>query len=228
MYDWHKVSNDPMNQKAHQEMSAFLMSILYSYEGSRLDLLKKFSTEKSVLDIGAGEHDPSYFSDNWEHQHIASAAKKCTGLDIEQHLVDFYNEKGFNFICMDATSNVDMGDRFDFIFCGDVIEHTNSPVDLILFIKRHLTSAGSALITTPNPFSNFIKNWHAKSGYDFFQANLEHTCWITTTTMNEICRRTNMTLHGIHLHKSVIDIRNSQPGIPIDLLIPEFIFEIKI
>jgi 2-polyprenyl-3-methyl-5-hydroxy-6-metoxy-1,4-benzoquinol methylase len=227
MYDWTKISTDPMNHDAHMEMQKFIGSILYKYDGSRLDLLRKFARDKTVLDIGAGEHDPGYFREDWEHQHLAAVAKSCTGLDIEQRLVDFYNNKGFKFICMDATSKNDIGERYDFIFCGDVIEHTNSPYDMICFVKRHLTAKGTAVITTPNPFSNFMKRWQLRGGYDFFQANLEHTCWITTTTMNELCRRAKMKFHGIYLHKSVIEVRNNQPGLQIDLLIPEFIFEIR-
>ena len=227
MYDWKKNTNDPMDPTAHAEMSKYLLSRLFGYECSRIELIQQFAANKKVLDIGAGEHDPKYFSENWEHQHIASAAQHCTGLDLEQHLVDHYNSKGFNFICMDATSAENTGEQYDFIFCGDVIEHTNSPVDLVLFIKRHLKPGGSAILTTPNPFSNFMRKWQSQTGHEFFQANLEHTCWITATTMNEICRRAKVSLHGIHLNKSVIDVRNKEAGFPIDLLIPEFIFEIR-
>ena len=157
MYDWKKNTNDPMDPTAHAEMSKYLLSRLFGYECSRIELIQQFAANKKVLDIGAGEHDPKYFSENWEHQHIASAAQHYTGLDLEQHLVDHYNSKGFNFICMDATSAENTGEQYDFIFCGDVIEHTNSPVDLVLFIKRHLKPDGSAILTTPNPFSNFMR-----------------------------------------------------------------------
>ena len=61
-------------------------------------------------------------------------------------LREHYNAKGFDFRHVDATSDVDLGDRFDRVFIGDVIEHVNDPVALLNFAKRHLQPNGRILV----------------------------------------------------------------------------------
>jgi hypothetical protein len=68
MFDWRKVSSDPTNREATRGVDALLRSITRIEETSRLDMVLDFCRDKDVLDIGAGEHDVSFFSEEgWEH-----------------------------------------------------------------------------------------------------------------------------------------------------------------
>lgn len=127
-------------------------------------------------------------SPNWKHRHIVNASKKCLGVDILEPLVKKLNNSGFNVVCADATSNSDLGERFEVVVVGDVIEHVNDPVALVKFCARHLKDANSRIyISTPNPF---FDSWREMLKHDgTFIANFEHTSWITPTNMVEIATR---------------------------------------
>ena len=77
MFDWRKVSRDPTDRPATMGMDAFFRSITKVEETSRLDMILDFCRGQEVLDIGAGEHDVSFFSEEgWEHGRIAKVANR--------------------------------------------------------------------------------------------------------------------------------------------------------
>ncbi|HEX5688678.1 MAG TPA: methyltransferase domain-containing protein, partial [Roseiflexaceae bacterium] len=113
---------------------------------ARIEMILAFCSGQDVLDIGAGEHDPSYYSEEgWEHGRIRGVARRAVAAEINPALCDHYNAKGFDFRCVDATSDTDLGERFDRVFMGDVIEHVNDPVALLGFARRHLKPGGRIL-----------------------------------------------------------------------------------
>jgi 2-polyprenyl-3-methyl-5-hydroxy-6-metoxy-1,4-benzoquinol methylase len=105
--------------------------------------------DKRVLDIGVVEHAARYVDrEGWRHGHIHRVAARCVGVDILEPLVQELNLRGFDVHCVDATSEADLGERFDFIFIGDVVEHVDNPVALLRFAKRHLADGGRILVPT--------------------------------------------------------------------------------
>lgn len=158
-----------------------------------MEMVLDFCRDKSVLDIGAGEHDPNFYSDsNWEHGQIVKVAAKAVAVEIDAALCEHYRRAGFDFRCLDATSDIDLGERFERVFIGDVIEHVNDPVALLAFAKRHLAPQAAILVTTPNPFAPRVLAKRAKTGTRYVMANLEHTRWISTSTMYELALRAGL------------------------------------
>jgi 2-polyprenyl-3-methyl-5-hydroxy-6-metoxy-1,4-benzoquinol methylase len=194
MLDWKKISNDPCNMEVSRELSNFLKSITSPYDGKKANLINGMCSGNTVLDIGAGEHDISYHNDSWEHAIYKKFASKIIGVDIEKHLCDYYNGIGFDFRCVDATSDEYLGEKFNFIYCGDVIEHVENPVRLLRFIDRHLLPGGSCCIVTPNAMFERFRSIAIQNKTLFFMSNLEHMSWISPTHMHEILRRSNTTL----------------------------------
>jgi 2-polyprenyl-3-methyl-5-hydroxy-6-metoxy-1,4-benzoquinol methylase len=213
MLDWRKISHDPNAEEALQAVSKYLASITRVYGADRIDFLKEAAKDKAVLDIGAGEHVKEYFSPNWEHQHLAAVAKKCVGVDIDRELVDHYNGKGFHFEQVDACSEHDLGERFDLVFCGDVIEHVDAPLKLLAFCRRHLGAGGMVLITTPNPFFAAYATMRDMRRDRYFMCNLEHVCWITPSQMNELCRRANLEFAAILIPELAVRIQKHGFGL---------------
>lgn len=195
MFDWRKVSSDPTDKGATAQLDAFLRSITSVEEITRLEMVLDFCRGHDVLDIGAGEHDVSFYSEeSWEHGRIAKVAKRAVAAEIMPHLVEHYKAKGFDFRHVDATSDVDLGDRFDRVFIGDVIEHVNDPVKLLKFAARHLRPDGRILITTPNPFAGRFRNHRRQRRTRYIMANLEHTRWLSASTMHELVWRAELDL----------------------------------
>jgi 2-polyprenyl-3-methyl-5-hydroxy-6-metoxy-1,4-benzoquinol methylase len=66
-------------------------------------------------------------------------------LDILAPLVEELRGRGFNVRCVDATSDADLGERFEIVFAGDVIEHVDNAVALLRFAGRHLARAAGSM-----------------------------------------------------------------------------------
>jgi 2-polyprenyl-3-methyl-5-hydroxy-6-metoxy-1,4-benzoquinol methylase len=198
MIEWRAISPDPTNREATQRMDAFLRSITRIEPVARIDMILDFCRGLDVLDIGAGEHDVAFYSEaGWEHGRIAGVARRAVAVEINPELCKHYNEKGFDFRCADATSDVDLGERFDRIFIGDVIEHVNDPAALLLFAKRHLKPNGRILVTTPNPFAPRFRRHRAQRHTLYVMANLEHTRWVSISNMHELALRTGLELTAL-------------------------------
>lgn len=199
MFDWRAVSTDPTDQAATAGMDRHLRGLTRIHETSRLEMLLDFCRGRQVLDIGAGEHDPSFYNEaTWEHGLICKVAARAVAIEISPELCAHYNAKGFDFRCVDATSDVDLGERFERIFMGDVIEHVNDPVALLAFAKRHLRDDGALLVTTPNPFAPRFRRKRGSLKTQYVMANLEHTRWISITNMHELAWRAGLELTGLH------------------------------
>lgn len=198
MLDWRAISSDPTSREATMRMDQFLRSITCIEDIARIDMILRFCEAKDVLDIGAGEHDPAYYSEeSWEHGRIKRVAQRAVAVEINPTLCEHYNAKGFDFRCIDATSDVDIGERFDRVFIGDVIEHVNDPVALLTFAKRHLRADGRILITTPIPFARRFREHRRKRRTRYVMANLEHTRWVSISTMHELVWRAGLELTAL-------------------------------
>lgn len=198
MLDWRAVSADPTDREATLKVDAFLRAITRIEKTSRLEMLLDFCRDAEVLDIGAGEHDVSFYTEGtWEHGLICKVAKRAVAVEINPELCKHYQAKGFDFRCLDATSDTDLGERFDRIFMGDVIEHVNDPVKLLEFAKRHLKPDGALLVTTPNPFAPRFRRMRRDWKTQYVMANLEHTRWISITNMVEVAHRAGLELTAL-------------------------------
>ena len=202
MPDWTSFSDDPNNREAKAAVRAWLPTARHIHNDvDLLGFIDQLVRGQRVLDIGVVSHSARYFDrSDWRHGRIASAASYCLGLDILTSLVEELNTRGFNVRCVDATSDVDLGERFDVAFIGDVVEHVNNPVGLLAFAGRHLAPGGRLYATTPNPFSRkFFRQFRRNNGA--LVANLDHVAWITPTLAMELARRAGLNLTAYHLVK---------------------------
>jgi SAM-dependent methyltransferase len=189
---------------------------------------------KRVLDIGVVSHSARYFDEpGWRHGRIHQAAGYCLGLDILEPLVAELNGRGFNVRCVDATSELDLGERFDMVFIGDVMEHVDNPSALLGFAKRHLGTAGRILAATPNPFSRKFVRQFFREGV--VVVNLDHMAWFTPTMALEISRRIGLRLTAYHLVKPIGGLRGAAKKLawrlgvsPVEYSFPDYLFEFSL
>jgi SAM-dependent methyltransferase len=200
-FDWTTYSDDPNNRAARAEALFWLLYIRKVHlDVNLLDYACERTRGKRVLDIGVVSHSASYFEDKgWRHRRIRDVAAQCVGIDIIEPLVDELNKRGFDVRCVDATSDADMGERFEIVFIGDVIEHVDNPVALLRFAGRHLAPGGRILVTTPNPFSRKFYRRFRRLGTPI--VNLDHCAWFTPTLALELSRRAGIELIAYHLAK---------------------------
>lgn len=233
--DWTKLTDDPINEDAREQVKKAILSKRKIIDDcSMMDYVVNRIKGKRVLDIGMVEHAENAFSrPSWRHEIIKTNASYCLGIDILERLVNKLKARGYNVQCVDATSDFDIGDRFDVVFIGDVIEHVDNAVNLLKFSKRHLTKDGVILTSTPNPFSRkFIRQVRKN---DTAIVNLDHVAWITPTMALEIGRRAGLDLSHYYL------IKKAPGGVfsrfiksfarrfePTELPYPDFLYEFSL
>ena len=123
---------------------------------------------------------------------------KRAGLDYQEY-AEVLQQRGFDIRYCDATSEEYLGEKFDTVVLGDVIEHVNNPVDLIRFAKRHLNPGGEIIAKTPNPYYiDHVKK--CAKNRDF--VSLDHLAWYTPTMALEIAERAGCGLKTFLLENS--------------------------
>ena len=179
------------------DVRRFLRDTLRERKAGRVvdgtEFLREFVADRAVLDVGVVQHELSQVAEpHWKHGKIKSWARRCVGVDILPAEVAELNRRGFDVRCVDATSDVDLGERFERVFLGDVLEHVDGPVALLRFAERHLAPGGLVLCTTPNPF--FIAYVIEGLRYGSYIPNAEHVGWITPTMALELAHRAKLEL----------------------------------
>jgi len=228
--DWTRLTDDPNDRRAKAAVRDYIMSIRRVHtDCDLLQFIERLVAGKSVLDIGVAAHAERYLSQpEWRHGRIAKRARRCLGVDIIEPLVAELKQRGFDVVCADATSDRDLGERFDMVFIGDVLEHVTDATRLLRFAARHLGDSGRVFATTPNPFSRKFYRGFRRDGTAI--VNLDHVCWITPTQALEIGRRADLNLVAYHLVKKFgVGVRLLKQVAwlvqPLEYSFPDFIYE---
>ncbi len=232
MVDWTTLSDDPNNGAAKEAVREYLLGVRRVHTDVELnDFIESLADGKSVLDIGVAAHAARYIDQpGFRHGRIARRARRCVGLDVLEPLVKELNARGFNVVCADATSDADLGERFELVFIGDVLEHVNDTTRLLRFAARHLADGGRVYATTPNPFSRKFYRQFRRD--DTAIVNLDHICWITPTQALEIARRAGIELAAYHLVKryspAALALRRlAWRWRPLEWSFPDFVYEFR-
>jgi SAM-dependent methyltransferase len=231
-FDWTRISDDPNNRQAKAEMRAILPRLRQVHTDIDLTgFVERAAAGRRLLDIGVVSHSARYFDEpGWRHGRLAKAAGHCLGLDILEPLVEELNARGFHVRCVDATSDADLGERFDVVFIGDVMEHVDNPSALLKFAGRHLAPGGRILAATPNPFSRKFVRQFFRQGV--MVVNLDHMAWFTPTMAIEIARRIGLEMTAYHLVKPIAGFSLALKRLawrlsisPVEYSFPDHLFE---
>jgi 2-polyprenyl-3-methyl-5-hydroxy-6-metoxy-1,4-benzoquinol methylase len=202
-FDWTRHSDDPNDSATKRLVRDRLLAARRIHPDLDLtEFVVNSARGKRVLDIGVVSHAARYIRDpNWRHGKIREVASRCVGIDILEKLVGELKAQGFDVRCVDATSSEDLGERFDLVFAGDVMEHVDNAVALLAFAARHLDPGGRLFAATPNPFSRKFYRRFRREGVAMI--NLDHVAWITPTMALELGRRAGLALQAYHLVKTI-------------------------
>lgn len=197
MKNWREISGDPNAT----EVRAFLQARLVEAYGPRVEsyeaAIGDFVRGMSVLDIGIVGHVAERSSnEDFRHGFIKRLAKSLVGIDILEKPVEQLRSLGYDARVVDATSDADMGERFERVVIGDVIEHVDDPIKLMKFASRHLAPGGRILCTTPNPF--YVGYLVEMFRYGMVIENAEHVNFIIPSNALEIAHRAGIELVSLH------------------------------
>ena len=161
---------------------------------AKIVFFSKLAEDKNVLDIGVVQHEiDKVDKSTWLHRALSIKASRNTGLDIDQEGVNYLNGKGFNVIQADA-QDFQLGEIFEVIVAGDLIEHLDNPGGFLDCVREHLASGGRFAISTPNPF------WWKTYLHVLIKGSScphpEHTCWYCEQTLRQLLER-----HGFQVER---------------------------
>lgn len=154
---------------------------------AKQDWIIPFVTDKKVLDLGCVEHDISRTKkEGWLHGIIHKYARSVVGVDCLPGDIAALKEQGYHVVCANVET-MELGDTFDIVVAGDIIEHVSNAGQFIKRVSDHLAPGGLFLVTTPNPvhLTRFVQLLI----YRRVGVNREHTCWYTRQTLNELAVR---------------------------------------
>jgi len=120
---------------------------------------------------------------------ICDLNRNTMGVDIDGEGISILKEMGFNTRHEDVIT-MDLGQKFDTIVAGELIEHLPNAGAFLENMVKHLNPDGRLVITTPNPFysKQTWKIWR----YGEPSVHEEHTCWFDPITLSGLCRMSGL------------------------------------
>lgn len=153
---------------------------------SKLDWIGPWVEDKNVLDLGCVCHDLSQMAVPWLHGFIKQRAKRVVGVDILPEAIEQLKADGYD-VQQGNVETMALGEKFDVIVAGDIIEHLNDFDAFFNRVKEHLNADGVFLVTTPNPV-NYLRLMRilikGSAG-----GNKQHTCWFTPKVLVQLAQR---------------------------------------
>lgn len=189
---------DSFNQKNRKYLNGQLFSngLAVKYFRNnliyRVNFISEFFRNKSVIHLGCCDHIPlieeKLQNNTWIHKIITESSAKCIGIDINEEAVEYVKKKGINNILYgDITKDniSEIGDcNWDFLFMGEILEHTDNPQLFIKTIRQNYSkNISKIVITVPNAlcylnFLNTMKNCEC--------INTDHRYWFTPFTLAKL------------------------------------------
>ena len=163
-----------------------------------------------VLDVGCVGHVPEPHSPSWLHGVLRNRFPHVVGIDIEETHVRKLQALGYQDIHLQSAENFSLPQKFNTIVAGELIEHLASPGLFLERVKAHLAPGGSAIITTPYPFS-LLYALYAFMKFPRTCQNLEHTCWFCPRTLEALAQRIGLRTAQ---WKLIEDYRFDVPDLP--------------
>ncbi len=149
---WFEIATQPNSAEAKRFRLATLAAAHAAPVTSRIAYLQQLVRGRRVLDVGCVAHDvETEAAAEWLHRALAAAASYCLGVDVLPEPVARLREAGYNVRLCDITRE-DVGERFDVIVAGEVIEHLGAPAALFDAAATILAPGGRLVLTTPSPF----------------------------------------------------------------------------
>ena len=123
--------------------------------GDRWEIICPLVKGRSVLDVGCAELAGSLEKPQWLHNKIITMASRAVGLDVNEVQVNLLRKKGYE-IVLGNCETINLNEKYDVIFAGELIEHLSNPGLFFDNMKRHLAENGLLILTTPNRFNGIL------------------------------------------------------------------------
>lgn len=155
----------------------------------KIGVLEEACRGRRVLDLGCIDHSwrtAVELGDRWLHARLAAVADGIVGVDILADDARALSERGFD-IRVGDVEDLDLGETFDVVVAGDLIEHLGRPLEFLHSIARHCHGGSRVYVSTPNPF-NLEQVLHIVAG-DGPRVNPQHVTWFDPEVLWQLVER---------------------------------------
>lgn len=172
---------------------------------SRIDLVMKLVSGKSVIHFGCIDHIPLIEyrrnTGTWLHDKLAGHCTALVGVDIFEEGIKYMKEAGFetynsNVVTENPPAEI-VTRKWDYIVAGEVLEHVDDPVMFLKSIReKYGTCTDRIIITVPNAlcYTNFrfaLRNVE--------MINSDHRFWFTPFTLAKVATQAGIEIEGFDL-----------------------------
>jgi SAM-dependent methyltransferase len=188
---WSELTKDPNSEPAREFRRKTLAAAVAEPVLDRMTYLCGLVKGRRILDVGVVGHTLELRGDDERpHARLAKAAARCKGVDIIPDEVEELRRRGFDVICHDILAQP-LPEKFEFIICGEVIEHLGNPAALFTSAAAMLEPGGTLVLTTPNPyFANLVHRHHRGD----FHESVDHVTYVPPSGAAELAERVGMRL----------------------------------
>jgi 2-polyprenyl-3-methyl-5-hydroxy-6-metoxy-1,4-benzoquinol methylase len=146
---WHEISPDPNAPEVIARREGTVRAARAEPVTDRMAYLCDLVRGKKLLDVGVVDH----FAGSGQHLHrqLARVAAESLGVDVVEEGIEALRREGFNARVCDVTEET-IGEVFEIIVAGELIEHLGAPQALFRLGQRNLIRGGRLVLTSPNPY----------------------------------------------------------------------------
>lgn len=164
------------------------------YVEEKLPFVLNYLSGKDILHLGCVDFylDEVITSRKHIHLELLSTAKKVYGVDYNREGLELlqtkFNVKNLFWGNVEELQSLDISEKFDIVFAGELIEHLNNPGLFLEGVKRFLGNYGVLFITTPNAYSlkTYLHLLFKKE-----QIETDHSLIFSFSTLYQLLKRYN-------------------------------------
>ena len=178
---------------------------------SRIQFLTEVCRDKNIIHLGCLDHNKETITRKltnniWLHKKLIDISNCCLGIDINQSLIkEIRTEMDIdNIICSDISTDIlrtEITSRYwDYLICGEVLEHIDNPILFLSSIREKYAKYISKIIVT---VPNTLNLSHIKRAFKGVESiNTDHRYSFTPYNISKVLinsgykvSKINMALH---------------------------------
>lgn len=165
----------------------------------RVEFIKKACQGKKVLHLGCANYPytlEALQNKMLLHLELAAISKNLFGLDFDQRGIDILAERGVKNLFrgdLEKLEETEIGEIFDVIVAGEVIEHLSNPALFLRGVKRFMNKNSTLLLTTVNAYCGMRFFQYALRGKGGRREPVhpDHVAYYSFSTLRLLLKREN-------------------------------------
>lgn len=171
----------------------------------RLEVLEEIARSRRVIHFGFADHlsliSRKRESNTWLHDRLRACSEACAGLDINREAVDHITRHFgvddchvFDLLTDEVPEEVRTR-AWDFVLMGEILEHTDNPVEFLGCIRNKFQGiADKLVVTVPNGLSAENVAFALRNREVI---NTDHRYWFSPFTLAKVGCRAGLPLNDL-------------------------------